>query len=103
MLARIGIVDAPTTSRDPQANLVCKRLHQTVANILRATAPGRANGIQQAVQAVEDAKATMIHATRCALSRSLDLPVIADLVAVRDRRQILIDENLRRHNLKQRE
>eukprot|EP00957_Ditylum_brightwellii_P148402 11298672-Ditylum_brightwellii.AAC.1 len=71
MLARNGIIDALTTSRNLQANLVYNRLHQTVANILRSTTHGRANGIQQAVQAVEDAIATVIHATRCAVSRSL--------------------------------
>ena len=30
----------------------------------------------------------------------LDIPVIADLVAIRERRQLLIDENLRRQNEK---
>eukprot|EP00957_Ditylum_brightwellii_P137472 10481311-Ditylum_brightwellii.AAC.1 len=30
----------------------------------------------------------------------LDLPVIADLITIRDRRQHLIDENLWRQNLK---
>ena len=29
-----------------------------------------------------------------------DIPVIADLVAIRERRQLLIDENLRRQNEK---
>eukprot|EP00957_Ditylum_brightwellii_P134508 10254432-Ditylum_brightwellii.AAC.1 len=29
MLQRMGVEDAPTTSRNPQANSVCKRLHQT--------------------------------------------------------------------------
>ena len=33
----------------------------------------------------------------------LDIPVIADLVAIRERRQLLIDENLRRANEKRRE
>eukprot|EP00957_Ditylum_brightwellii_P155571 11842311-Ditylum_brightwellii.AAC.2 len=33
----------------------------------------------------------------------LDLPVIADLITIRDRRQHLIDENLHRHNLKHKE
>eukprot|EP00957_Ditylum_brightwellii_P025437 1923631-Ditylum_brightwellii.AAC.1 len=33
----------------------------------------------------------------------LDLPVIADLITIRDRRQYLIDENLCRQNLKSKE
>ena len=32
----------------------------------------------------------------------LDLPVLSDLQIIRDHRQVLIDENLRRHNLKHR-
>eukprot|EP00957_Ditylum_brightwellii_P007298 554281-Ditylum_brightwellii.AAC.1 len=71
MLARNSLTDAPTTSRNNQTNSVCECLHQTVVNILRATTHGRANGIQQAVQAVEDAIATTIHASQCAVLRSL--------------------------------
>ena len=36
-LQRAGVIDSPTTSRKPQANPVCERLHQTIANILRST------------------------------------------------------------------
>ena len=64
------------------------------------------------VQHVMDhAIAASIHATRCAIVHTiqhspgkivfqrdmlLDIPIIADLVAIRERRQLLIDENLRR-------
>eukprot|EP00957_Ditylum_brightwellii_P009577 722069-Ditylum_brightwellii.AAC.1 len=34
MLQRNGIQDSPTTSCNPQANALCERLHQTVANVL---------------------------------------------------------------------
>ena len=57
--------------------------------------------------------AASIHATRCAVNHAMqhspgvfqkdmfyDIPVIADLVAIRERRQLLIDENLRRQNEK---
>ena len=33
----------------------------------------------------------------------MDLPVVADLLSIQDKRQALIDENLRRQNLKRRE
>eukprot|EP00957_Ditylum_brightwellii_P090655 6904561-Ditylum_brightwellii.AAC.1 len=71
--------------------------------------------MQQAVQAVDDALATDVHATRCTVTRSLgispgtlafqhdmlvNLPVIADLITIREKRQALIDENLRRQHLK---
>jgi transposase InsO family protein len=34
VLMHAGIKDVPTTVRNPQANAVCKKLHQSVANIL---------------------------------------------------------------------
>lgn len=34
LLSRADIIDRPTTSRNSQANAVCERLHQTIANIL---------------------------------------------------------------------
>ena len=64
---------------------------------------------------MEHAIAACIHATRIAVNHTmqhtpgeivfqrdmlLDIPVIADLVAIRNRRQLLIDENLRRQNEK---
>eukprot|EP00957_Ditylum_brightwellii_P073774 5606339-Ditylum_brightwellii.AAC.1 len=94
MLQRAGVKDVPTTLRNPQANLVCKQLHQTVTNILHTTTNRMATGMQQAVHDVDDASATAMHATRCALSRTLgtspgamvfqrdmliNLPVVADL------------------------
>eukprot|EP00957_Ditylum_brightwellii_P047846 3634241-Ditylum_brightwellii.AAC.1 len=97
MLQRAGVKDAPTTSHNPQANLVCKRLHQTVANNLHTKTNGMATGIQQAVHAVDDALATAMHATRCAVASTLrtspgvmvfkrdmliDLPVVVDLVSI---------------------
>eukprot|EP00957_Ditylum_brightwellii_P180594 13756261-Ditylum_brightwellii.AAC.1 len=48
MLQKMGVKDAPTTSRNLQANSVYKRLHQTVANILRITTNGTTNTMQQA-------------------------------------------------------
>ena len=72
----------------------------------------------QANQIIENALATTVHATRCAVSQSLgtapgnlvfrrdmfiDLPLIADLVDIQQRRQLRIDENLRRQNQKRRE
>ena len=67
---------------------------------------------------IENALATTVYATRASVSRALDtspgnlvfrcdmfldLPLFADLVTIRDKRQQLIDENLRRQNAKRRE
>eukprot|EP00957_Ditylum_brightwellii_P162848 12400741-Ditylum_brightwellii.AAC.1 len=115
MLQQVGINDAPTTSRNLQANSVCKRLHQTVANILRVTTNGVANVMQQATRAVDDALATTTHATQCAVSRAIgtspgamvyqrdmfiNLPVLADLVTIPDCCQEIINKNLHQQNLK---
>jgi hypothetical protein len=119
LLQQAGIQDAPTTSRNPQANSICERLHQIVANVLRTlTNLQPPANEQEAQQLVENALATAMHATRCAVHRTLgispgalvyqrdmflDLPIIADLVLLQEKRQVMIDENLRRQNLKRRE
>jgi transposase InsO family protein len=118
LLQQAGIIDVPTTSYNPQANAICERMHQTVGNVLRTLVhlnpPENGN---QARQLVENALATAMHATRCGVHRSLgiapgalvyqrdmflDLPIIADLLTIRNKRQVLIDENLRRQNVKRR-
>lgn len=116
LLQQAGIQDVATTTYNPQANAICERMHQTIGNILRTlTHVNPPANEQQARQIVENALATAMHATRCGVSRSLgissgafvfhrdmflDLPVVADLLLIQERRQILIDENLRRQNLK---
>ena len=119
LLQQAGVEDKPTTSRNPQANAVCERMHQTVANILRTTlATYQPANVDQANQIIENALATAVHATRCAVAQSIgtspgnlvfrrdmfiDLPLVADLVDIQQRRQLKIDENLRRQNQKRRE
>ena len=102
--------------RNPTANAICERMHQTVANVLRTTKRLHPPlNEQQARQLVENALAATVYATRASNSRALDtspgnlvfrrdmfvdLPLFADLVTIRDKRQELIDENLRRQNRK---
>ena len=86
-------------------------MHQTMLNILKVYAKTQMiNTYKDAQQHVIDhAIATSIHATCCAVNHTmqhspgeivfqrdmlLDIPVIAGLVAVRERRKLLIDENL---------
>ena len=116
-LEQWGIQDKEITSKNPTANSICERMHQTVANILRTRFNSHvAPDIQTAVQAVEDALAACNHAMRCSVSKSLlnntpgeivfardmllDIPVMVDLVRIRDNRQLQIAENLRRQNAK---
>ena len=70
---------------------------------------------EDATHIMDRALAAMQHATRCAVHKTLqhspgeivfhrdmfvDVPVMTDLIALRERRQLLIDKNLRRHNRK---
>jgi hypothetical protein len=119
MLAQHGIQNRPTTSKNPQANSVCERLHQTVANILRTTLRARPpQDLQSAQEIVDDSLAIAMHATRCSVSSSLhsspgalvfrrdmfvDVPLIGDLLTIQQHRQHIIDENLRRQNQRRRE
>ena len=110
LLEIANIVDSPTTSPNPQANSICERFHQTVANILRATVTTQPpQNVQQAEQIIDNALSNAMHITRCAVSRSLgvlpgalvfrrdmflDIPIIADLVEIQRKRQVIVDENL---------
>ena len=95
---------------------MCERMHQTVANVLRCIT--RTKGLspqEQIEQIVDNTLATVMHATRCALNNTMktspgaltfrtdmfvDVPIMADLIAIRKNRQQLIDTNLARHNCK---
>jgi len=111
-----GIKDVAMTIKNPQANAVCERMHQTVTNILRpllhAHFPTMA---QMANDVIDTALATASYASRASLHQTLhispgalvfhhdmllNIPLIADLALIRDHRQILIDENLHQQNLK---
>ena len=113
-----GIKDVATTIKNPQANAVCERMHQTVTNVLRpllhAHFPTTA---QTANDVIDTALATASYASRASLHRTLNIspgalvfhrdmllniPLLADLQLIRDNRQLLIDENLRQQNLKRR-
>jgi transposase InsO family protein len=119
LLNTFGIKNVETTTKNPQANAICERLHQTVANILRTTLhTNPPNDLDNANQLVDNALSTCVHSTRCAVNSTLrnspgsivfqrdmliDVPLIADLATIRDRRQMLVDENLRRQNSKRRD
>jgi len=68
----------------------------------------------QAEQIMDNALATVMHAMRCALNHAMktspgaltfrrdmfvDVPIMADLIAIRNNRQQLIDTNLQRHKV----
>ena len=118
LLRRWGIRNAPISVRNPQANAVCERMHQTVGNILRTlihTNPPQ--DVRNAEHVIDYALQMSVYALRTTVRRTagvssgaivfhrdmfMDLPFVADLLLLRNKRQALIDYNLRRENLKRR-
>jgi transposase InsO family protein len=118
LLEGLGIKDVPTTSRNPTANAICERMHQTVGNILRTTIyTNPPNTVTQARNLVDDALATAMHAMRSCVATTLgsspgalvfgrdmflNIPLTADWHLIARHREQLINESLRRQNLKRR-
>ena len=117
LIQKANIIDKDTTSYNPQANAICERMHQTVGNVLRTLLHGTiVTKETKFYQIVENSLATAMHAARVAVSRALDynllgslvfhrymflnIPLEADLLALRHKRQQRIDMNLIRHNAK---
>jgi len=114
MCHRNNITTHPISSKNPQANAVCERMHQTVGNSLRTLQTlNPPAGIQEAASLVDAAIAEAIFAHRASYSEALgstpgavafgrdmilNIPVIADLISIRNRRQHLIDERLIKAN-----
>ena len=106
----------PTTVKNAQSNGICEQMHQTMLNVLKVYAKTQLiDTFNDAEHVMDHVIAASIHATCCAVNHTmqhspgeivfqrdmlLDIPMIADLVAIRERRQLLIDENLRRQNEK---
>jgi len=116
MLNRHNIDARSITTKNPQANAICERMHQTVGNSLRAMARlNPPDGVTTANQMVDTALADCMYATRAALHGTLrnspgslsfqrdmilDIPVIADWTLIQRRRQQLIDQRLIEANRK---
>jgi transposase InsO family protein len=116
MLDRHNIHRRPTTAKNPQANVICERMHQSVGNslrVLRRWIPPA--GITDARQLVDTALANAMYATRASLHSALqmtpgalsfhrdmvlNIPLVADLNLIREKRQHLIDQRLIVNNRK---
>jgi len=116
-LANAGVKGVPVNKRTPTANAVCERIHQAVAQVLRIlmhTQPP--SDINELSDVIDSALATAMHASRCAISSSLsnaspgslafhrdmffNLPLMANIIALRGKRQLKIDQELVRENSK---
>ena len=100
--------------KNPQANAICERLHQTVTNVLRPLLYVHPpQDINEANLIMDTALQTASYSARAAIHHTLqttlgalafnrdmllNIPVIADLQLLRDKRQMLIDEKLMQAN-----
>jgi hypothetical protein len=106
-----GIIHVPMTVKNPQSNAICKHMHQMIANISRILLHSQLpRKDQQAADLIDTALAMAMYATRASIHHSLsispgalafqrdmilNIPLIADLELIRQRRQVIIDDNLR--------
>ena len=112
-----GIEHSTSTSRNPQGNSLIERIHQTIGQVLRTVLVAKnPKSVAEGNQVVEETLATAMHACRCACSQSLgfnspgalafgrdmflDIPLIADILAIQNNRQLLVDKRLLRANAK---
>ena len=116
LLARIDCRSAPITTKNPQANAVIERQHETTGNILRTLLPAmEADDVATALEAVDKALASTMHASRTAVHRTLQvspgalafhrdmllpIPILADWHQIRERRQTRIDKDALKANKK---
>lgn len=116
LLSNFGIKDVPTTSRNPAANGICERMHKSIGNDLTTFIhenPPRT--LADAKVLVDRSLATASHSVRVNISQAtgyspgalafhrdmlLDVPLLVNLLDVRDRRQVSVDSNLLRVNNK---
>ena len=120
MLEYAGIKSSPVTMINPQSNGIIERIHATVGLVLRTMVHARrVNNQAEADQLVEDSIAQTILAARSishgALNHLspgtvvfgrdmlLDLPFVADILALRDLRQRQVDQRLLEANRKRRQ
>ena len=118
LLEQCNIEDTPTTSRNPTANAICERMYQTVGNVLRTLVhKNRPQNSTRAGELVDEALSIAQHALRCAVHTTLgsspgalvfnrdmflNIPLMADWQLLNKKREHLVNENLRRANLKRR-
>jgi transposase InsO family protein len=118
LLQSCRIKDAPTSSKNPQANAICERMHQTVGNVLRTLLHGEPpRDVTRAKDFIDEALSTAMHAMRTGVHTTLgsspgnlvfhrdmflNIPLIADWHAITQKREHLINENLIRENNKRR-
>ena len=117
MLERNNIEKRQTTTKNPQSNAICERMHQSVGNSLRILRDWRPplQELIPAQQLVDNALANAMYATRASYSGSvkttpgalafhrdmvMNIPLLADLTLIQQNRQQMIDQRLIQSNRK---
>ena len=119
LLNMFSVKDIQSTAKNPQSNSICERMHQTVGNILRTVLYSNPpQNMTQARDIIDQALATAMHAMRSTIATTLgstpgalafgrdmflNIPLVADWQAIASRREQLVNDNLRRANLKRRQ
>ena len=119
LLNMFSVKDVSSTSKNPQSNSICERMHQTVGNILRTELYSNPpQNMPQARDIIDQALATAMHATRTTIATTLgstpgalafsrdmflNIPLIADWTAIHAHREQFVNENLRHANRKRRQ
>ena len=118
LLEIFSIKDVCSTSKNPQSNAICERMHQTVTNVLRTlvhTNPPQ--NMTQARDIIDNALATAMHAMQTTIATTfgstpgalafawdmfLNVPLIADWQAIARTCEHHVNDNLRcASNIKQ--
>lgn len=115
-LNELGIQPVSITSKNPQANAVCERMHRTIKNMLRTMLlHDPPNNVGDAYDIIDTAFAKCMFAGRTAVHRTLGvspgglvfhrdmllpLPVLADYEMIKQQRQTTIDQSAARANAK---
>jgi len=117
LLEMFSIKDVCSTSKNPQSNAICERMHQTVENILRTMIHSNQPRLTMALarDIVDAALATAMHAMRTTVATTLgsapgalafsrdmflNVPLVANWQTIARAREQHVNENLRRANTK---
>jgi hypothetical protein len=108
--------DACTTTKNPQFNAMCERMHQTVGNVLRTLLHGEPPpDMASTTEYIYEALSITMHAMRAAIHSTLgsspgsltfhrdmflNIGLIADWHTITQRQEHLINENFIRENQK---
>ena len=72
MCNRHGVTHRPTTSRNPQANSIIERVHQTIGQVLRTVVKTKnPRSVEEGKRVIDETLATAMHACRAATSSAL--------------------------------